>query len=303
MQLSQIKTFLEVLETGSIVKAANHLHITQSTASSRIQQLENEINQKLFTRTHSGVKVLPAGLRFQPYALRILQAWQQANQDIILPEGFKGLFSLAIQATLWERFSSLWIAWMKINVPEYVLRVEADWSQRMMHNLSDGYLDIALTSVPHAVSGLKTEKLMDDPLILVSSSPLPLKECLGANYIYIDWGPAFNEQHRLAFPNLDTPTLTVGLSDQALQIILKEEGSAYLSLKSVNEKLEQGTLHRVAGAPQLIVPLYLTYPENHANPEILNLGLQGLRDLASSMCKDYQDEDKRGNTGVFCEDS
>jgi len=40
MQLSQIKTFLEVVKTGSIVKAANRLHITQSAASSRIQQLE-----------------------------------------------------------------------------------------------------------------------------------------------------------------------------------------------------------------------------------------------------------------------
>lgn|GEM_PF-6019327 len=93
---------------------------------------------------------------------------------------------MAIQATLWERFSFIWIAWMKINVPEYVLRVEPDWSQRMAHNLADGYLDVALTSVPHAVAGLRTEKLLDDTLVLVASAPLALHECLGENYIYID---------------------------------------------------------------------------------------------------------------------
>jgi DNA-binding transcriptional LysR family regulator len=202
-----------------------------------------------------------------------------------LPEGFKGLFSLAIQATLWERFSSIWIAWMKINVPEYVLRVEPDWSQKMAHNLADGYLDVALTSVPHAVVGLSTEKLMDDQLILVSSTASILSECLGENYIYIDWGPALNEQHRLAFPHIDTPTLTVGLSDQALQIILKQQGATYLLLPTVHEKLESGVLHRVVDAPQLVVPLYLMYPENHANPETLNMALQGLRDLALAMGK------------------
>jgi len=279
MQLSQIKTFLEVVETGSIIKAATHLHITQSTASSRIQQLEQEINQKLFIRTHAGVRLLPAGLRFLPYALRILQAWQQANQEINLPQGFKGLFSLAIQATVWQQFSQPWIVWMKENVPEYVLRVETDWSQRMMHNLADGYLDIALTSVPHAVSGLISEKLMDDTLVLVATMPLALDQALGENYIHVDWGPETNEQHRLAFPSLNTPTLTVGLSDQALQIILDQGGSAYLSLKTVSEKIAQGLLYRVAAAPQLTVPLYLVYPENHSNPQILNLGLQCLRDL------------------------
>ncbi|QLC74788.1 LysR family transcriptional regulator [Pseudomonas sp. LPB0260] len=283
MHISQIRTFLEVAETGSIIKSATHLHITQSTASSRIQQLEQELNQKLFIRSHSGVQLSPAGLRFQPYALRLLQTWQQAHQDMCLPDGFQGLFSLAIQATVWDRFSRPWITWMKSNVPDFALRVEADWSQRMIHNLSDGYLDIILTSVPHTVPGLKIEKLMDDPLILVSSCPASVSESLTNNYIYIDWGPHFNEQHSLAFSTISTPTLTVGLSDLALQIIGREGGSAYLPQKTVQAQIDQGTLYPVSDAPQLNAPLYLMYPEQHHNLEVLHMGLSGLRALAESM--------------------
>gem|GEM_PF-4638164 len=98
-------------------------------------------------------------------------------------------------------------------------------------------------------------------------------------------GAAFNEQHRLAFPYIDTPTLTVGLSDQALQIIITDQGAAYLPLPTVAEKIACGVLHRVVDAPEMVVPLYLMYAQDHANPETLHLALQGLRDLALAMGK------------------
>jgi len=283
MQISQIKTFLKVSETESILKSANKLHITQSAASSRIQQLEQELNQKLFIRSHSGVKLSPAGRRFQPYALRLLQTWQQASQEVNLPEGFKGLFSLAIQATVWNSFSRPWITWMKKNMPDYVLRVESDWSQSMIKNLSNGYLDLVITSVPQTVPGLKVEELMDEPLMLVSSTPSSLEESMGENYIHIDWGPHFNHQHNLSFSSTYTPTLTVGLSDLALQIITIEGGSAYLPTRIAEKLIENASLYPVNDAPKFNVPLYLMYPEDHYDPDVLDLGLQGLRTLARMM--------------------
>ncbi|GAA0690828.1 hypothetical protein GCM10009104_16990 [Marinobacterium maritimum] len=172
---------------------------------------------------------------------------------------------------------------MKKNAPDYVLRVEADWSQSMLHNLLDGYLDIALTSVPQTLPGIKVENLIEDNLILVSSTPSSLTESLGQNYIYVDWGPYFNQQHSLNFNNISTPTLTVGLSDLALQIITHEGGSAYLPVRSVEGLIESKSLYRVEGAPSFKIPLYLMYPEKHYNLELLELGLKGIREISNNI--------------------
>ena len=55
MIYEEIETFLQILESGNIGKAAKQLNITQGTASVRIKQLEQELNIKLFYR-HQGIK-------------------------------------------------------------------------------------------------------------------------------------------------------------------------------------------------------------------------------------------------------
>jgi len=98
MHIHRIVTFLEVAETGSIIKAANYLNLTQSAVSTRIKQLEDEISQELFMRSHSGMRLSAAGLRFRPYALRMAQAWRQGRQEAALDDAFEGSISIAIQA-------------------------------------------------------------------------------------------------------------------------------------------------------------------------------------------------------------
>ena len=82
MSIQRIQTFLAVAETGSIVKAAKQLNLTQSAASTRIKLLEEEIRQSLFIRSTSGMRLSPAGERFRPYAWRMARAWQQGRQDM-----------------------------------------------------------------------------------------------------------------------------------------------------------------------------------------------------------------------------
>ena len=50
MTYEQIETFLTVVTCGNITAAANELFVTQSTVSSRIQSLENELGAPLLIR-------------------------------------------------------------------------------------------------------------------------------------------------------------------------------------------------------------------------------------------------------------
>ncbi|MGZ5826859.1 MAG: LysR family transcriptional regulator, partial [Croceibacterium sp.] len=82
MDMDQVRTFLEVVEAGSFVRAAESLNVTQSTVSARIKELEVRLGQPLFIRRKSGVALTTAGKRFQPHAATMMHVLQQARQDI-----------------------------------------------------------------------------------------------------------------------------------------------------------------------------------------------------------------------------
>ena len=50
MNTEFLRSFLDVVETGSFTRSACRLHVSQSTISGRVQELEREVGQTLFTR-------------------------------------------------------------------------------------------------------------------------------------------------------------------------------------------------------------------------------------------------------------
>ena len=64
MNLATLQTFLAILETGSLARASERLHVGQSTVTARLQKLEEDIGQTLFHRHKSGVSLTSSGLKF-----------------------------------------------------------------------------------------------------------------------------------------------------------------------------------------------------------------------------------------------
>lgn len=61
MHLDLVRSFLVVLEEGSINRAATRLHVAQSTLTRQIQALEHELGGRLLERTSTGVAPTAAG--------------------------------------------------------------------------------------------------------------------------------------------------------------------------------------------------------------------------------------------------
>ena len=90
MNIDALRTFIEVIETGSLVGAARRLNVTQSTVTARMDRLEEEVGQKLLHRYKSGAELTSAGFTFQRYAELMLQGWRRAKSEASLPEGVTG---------------------------------------------------------------------------------------------------------------------------------------------------------------------------------------------------------------------
>lgn len=79
MNTKYLTTFVTILETGSFQKAATKLNFAQSTVTSQIKQLEEELSINLFEKIGRRMELTQAGKDVLPYIHTILQSVEQIN--------------------------------------------------------------------------------------------------------------------------------------------------------------------------------------------------------------------------------
>jgi len=73
MDTELVRTFLAIVSAGSFVRAAERLHVSQTTVSARIRTLEDQLRRRLFIRNKAGVSLTPAGEQFLRHAPALVQ--------------------------------------------------------------------------------------------------------------------------------------------------------------------------------------------------------------------------------------
>jgi DNA-binding transcriptional LysR family regulator len=281
MDMDQVRTFLEVVETGSFIRAAQALHVTQSTVSARVKELELQLKQPLFLRRKSGVTLTPAGKRFQPHAQTMLHVLRQARQDVALPAEMRAVLNIGGQYSLWQRILLAWVADYRIVRPEVAVRAEVGTPDSLMNHLADGLLDFVVMYSPEARPGFQIEKLMDETLIMVATRP-DHKGPADADYVFVDWGRDFAAWHSDQFPDFGAPGLHVSLGALGLQYVRTRGGAGYFPRRVVAEDVAAKRLFRVAGVPEFLRPAHVIYPTDSGN----DAAMQALDSLRATIATD-----------------
>jgi DNA-binding transcriptional LysR family regulator len=279
MDITLARTFLEIVNCGNFIRAAERLHVTQTAVSVRVRTLEELLGRKLFVRNKAGATLTTAGEQFFRYATLLTQVWERARQQVAVPPGRDAVISIAGELTLWDPFLLEWLVWMHRHAPKLALRTQVGTAEALMDQVSAGVLDVAIMYAPQHRPGLKVELLMEEKLVLVET-PRAASSARGASYVYVDWGPDFAAHHNLAFPELANAPALMGLGPLGLRYILKVGGSGYFRRQAVGPYLRAGKLRLVRGAPEFLYPAYAVYSES-ADMDILAPALKGLRQVAA----------------------
>jgi len=280
MNIDLARTFLEIVETGNFNKAAERLNVTQSTVSMRIKALEDELGRSLFVRSKAGTELTAAGVQFRRYATTMVRVWEQARQEIALPPGLRTVLNIGGQFSLWDRLLVQWIPWMRTALPDVALRAEVGLSDGLMRQLAEGLLDIGVMYSPQSRPGLHTEKLLEERLVMVSTRRRTIDEW-DDDYVFVDWGPEFRQNHGQSFPDLKTPAVSVGLGALGLQHVLSYGGTGYFPMRAVRAHIAAARLFPVTGAPEFRRPAWLVYAPDEGREEWFHTALDGLRYVAS----------------------
>lgn len=81
MEIRVLKYFLAVVKEGSITGAAHSLHLTQPTLTRQLQDLEKELNQKLFIRGKHKITLTPEGMFLKNRAAEIVEMVEKTEAE------------------------------------------------------------------------------------------------------------------------------------------------------------------------------------------------------------------------------
>ncbi len=258
MNLQELRTFLTIVDTGSLVRASEVLNVTQSTVTARLHSLEDQLGQTLINRSKSGATMTGAGVRLHRYADTIADLWRQARQETALPDGTSGVCNLACETDLWPELGEVFFHNLQRDHPDLAISVWLGSHADVAAWLKDGKSDLAFT---HRAANSQRQgqiELDADRLVLVSTRPdSPLR--FDPGYVFVEAGEAFGRDHAAAYADANTARLNFGNATVGLDHILRVGGSAYLPDRLVTNHIQNGTLSYLQDAPTFTRRVYLTF--------------------------------------------
>lgn len=145
MELRQLKYFKEACELQNFSEAARVLHISQSTLSQQIKQLEDELDVLLFDRIGKRIVPTEAGKAFLPFACKSIQDAEDGRQII---RDLKGVETGTLHIGATHSLVPLLIAAMNRfaeSHPKVKIMVTIGTSAQMMEGLKSNTLDFVLS--------------------------------------------------------------------------------------------------------------------------------------------------------------
>lgn len=188
MEYQQLASFVEVAKLLNFSKAADKLHITQSTMSARIQKLENELGVPLFIRLGKTIRLSKYGETLLPYALQSIQAM---NKGIKKMEEQKTDHSRRLTFSAANPFAAIFLPHiltaLHTNVPEISIQVlrNTGYSDEMYKMVLESQIHFAFINDPNDPSVHAEESpvcmipLYEDDFVLVARPSHPLTALSG----------------------------------------------------------------------------------------------------------------------------
>lgn len=282
MDITLIRTFVEVAASGSFAGAAERLFVTQSAVSLRIQRLEADLGRPLFLRSKAGAELTSAGKEFERFAFGHIKLWEEAKQQIAIPEGFTKSYVIGAEHSLWPRMGFRWIDRIRRKLPDLSIRAEVGVPSALTRFLIEGVVQSILIYTPQLRPGLQLERVMDDELVMVASWPNPGLNHLDGRYLFVDWGPEFVQAHALHLPTLTNPGLTFALGAMTVDYLLTRKYAAYVPARYIEQLLNDGQLFLVPDAPRFPYPMFHVWRDD-VEDETIAVARNALNRVAHEM--------------------
>lgn len=167
LDLTILRAFLAVVETGSVTGAARLLNRTQAAVSLQIKRLEETLDQPLFERGHKRLTLAPAGEQLIGLAQRLVALNDEVMEAMTTPS-FEGEVRLGVPVDLIITYAPPILRRFNAKWPGVRVSLVASNSQELTEDLDGGRVDLALTTDIDS-GGRAVETLARDDLVWVGA--------------------------------------------------------------------------------------------------------------------------------------
>lgn len=169
MELRSLQIFKAVAEQGSVSKAAQTLHYVQSNVTTRIRQLEQELDTELFYRKPRGMVLTSSGKTLMQYADQTLRLVEEAKKAVQENGDIKGALAIgSLESAAAVRLPSV-LARYQQKYPDVDLSLLTSSSQDLLQKVLAYELDGAFVSGKVGHPEIDQEHMFDEHLVLLTS--------------------------------------------------------------------------------------------------------------------------------------
>ncbi|MDX1269834.1 MAG: LysR substrate-binding domain-containing protein [Oceanisphaera sp.] len=175
MELRHLRYCVALAEVQNFTRAAERTHVTQSTLSHQIKQLEDELDVTLFNRDGKSVSLTQAGRDFVDTITPILKQVDAAVGALKAPpDQLTGEMRIAATHSFNVQLIPQCLAAFMDKFPQVKVIVEELSGDQIAQGLETGTLDLGISYRPAVPRGLWFEPLFNEELKLIMSPSHPL---------------------------------------------------------------------------------------------------------------------------------
>ncbi len=168
MNFRHLRYFVEIVDHGSMIKAAEALFVAQPALSQHMRNLEQELGVRLLSRTARGVIPTEAGHELLQRARAILAQVDEAREAIkaggVSPQGS---VVLGLPPSVSAMLCVPLITRMQTEAPRVALRVVEGTSGYVLDWLQSGRVDLGVLYSIQRAAGVLASELFQEELYLI----------------------------------------------------------------------------------------------------------------------------------------
>lgn len=277
-RLELMKTYIKIVDSKNLSKAALLMNTTQPTVSRRLKALENSLAVKLIHRTTHQMQMTEEGRRFYFHAKEIIERWDLVAAEMAGTKSQpKGVLRVQVPHALGiGKFNHLLINYLKeykdVDI-EWILNDKSpDFSSENLDcaikvgNIDDpSLIAIKIFEIPRIIVAsnklIKNAKIYSHPTELKSFTWLAFKTHYLNEIIFFH--SKNNEECNLKIhPRFSTDSLFA-----MREVIQMGLGVGVLSKWLIEDDLKKGDLVQLCTEWQALkLPVYLIYPQSRHKP-------------------------------------
>ena len=179
LDMTALRAFVTVAETGGVTKAAGRLHLTQSTVSMQLKRLESVFGQPLVKRDGRGIMLTTYGEQLLGYGRHLLAVNDEAMNHMAQPQ-LDGELNIGVALDILYPHIPLILNDFNKAFPKTMIKLVANLTVHLIKEFENGNLDLILTT--ESAASKAGERLIPWPLKWYGASnaqawnkrPLPL---------------------------------------------------------------------------------------------------------------------------------